>query len=95
MNKLNCKLLCLLGVITFNSLAQDDQSAESFKIHGFVAQGVIDVDGSNFVSDEDGLSLELTEIGLNTSYKFADDFRFAAPLEQSRSNSAIKGHVAP
>jgi hypothetical protein len=78
MNKLNCKLLCLLGVITFNSLAQDDQSAESFKIHGFVAQGVIDVDGSNFVNDEDGLSLELTEIGLNTSYKFADDFRFAA-----------------
>jgi hypothetical protein len=78
MNKLNCKLLCLLGVITFNSLAQDDQSAESFKIHGFVAQGVIDVDGSNFVNDEGGLSLELTEIGLNTSYKFAEDFRFAA-----------------
>ena len=78
MNKLNCKLLCWLGLITFNSLAQDNHSAEPFKIHGFVAQGVIDVDGSNFVNNDGEISLELTEIGLNTSYKFADDFRFAA-----------------
>ena len=62
MNKLNYKLLCLLGLITFNSLAQDDHSAEPFKIHGFVAQGIIDVNGSDFVNDEDGLSLELLKL---------------------------------
>lgn len=78
MNKINYKLLCLSAVIAFSTLAQDDNSAEPFKIHGFVAQGVIDVDGSNFVNNNGELSLELTEIGLNTSYKFADDFRFAA-----------------
>ena len=78
MNKMNWKLICLSASITFNTFAQDEHSAEPFKVHGFVAQGVIDVDGSNFVNDDGKPSIKLTEIGLNTSYKFSDDFRFAA-----------------
>ncbi|MBA6264000.1 hypothetical protein [Colwellia sp. Bg11-12] len=78
MNKVNYKLICLSALLTCNVIAQDDHSAEPLKIHGFVAQGVIDVDGSNFVNDDGELSLKLTEIGLNTSYQLSDDFRFAA-----------------
>jgi len=78
MNKMNTKLIFLSVLLTFNVVAQDEQSAKAFKIHGFVAQGAIDADNSNFVNDDGELSFELTEIGLNTSYKFSDNFRFAA-----------------
>lgn len=78
MNKMIYKLICVSALIAFNTIAQEGHSPEPFKIHGFVAQGVIDVNGSNFVNNDGELSFELTEIGLNTSYKFADDFRFAA-----------------
>jgi hypothetical protein len=78
MNKVNYKLICLSALLTFNVIAQDDHSAEPLKIHGFIAQGVIDVDGSDFVNNDGELSLKLTEIGLNTSYQLSDDFRFAA-----------------
>jgi len=78
MNKMSYRLMCLSALFTFNAIAQDDYSAEPLKIHGFVAQGAIDVDGSNFVNNDGELSFKLTEIGLNTSYQISDDFRFAA-----------------
>lgn len=68
----------LSALLSVNAIAQNDNSAEPLKIHGFVAQGAIDVDGSNFVNDDGELSFKLTEIGLNASYQIADDFRFAA-----------------
>ena len=54
--------------------------SQNFQLHGFISQGLIDVDGSNFVSDEGGLSAELTEIGLNASYQLSKSFRFAGQL---------------
>jgi hypothetical protein len=78
MSKMSCKLICLSLLLAFNAVAQYDRSAEPLKIHGFVAQGVIDVQDSNFVNNDGGLSLRLTEIGLNASYQMAEDFRFAA-----------------
>lgn len=50
---------------------------DDVQIHGFVAQGVIDVDGSDFVSVDQGVSFKLTEIGLNASYQFTPDVRLA------------------
>jgi len=78
MNKYRHAFICLSALLTFSVHASDDKSANPLKIHGFVAQGVIDVDGSNFVNDDGELSTKLTEIGLNTSYQLSDDFRFAA-----------------
>lgn len=78
MNKMSCKVICLLALLTFNVQAQEGHFADPLKIHGFVAQGVIDVDNSNFVNDDGEISLKLTEIGLNTSYQLSDDYRFAA-----------------
>jgi len=55
------------------------ESANSkLQVHGFIAQGIIDVNGSNFVNDDGELSFELTEIGINASYQFSPDIRFAS-----------------
>ena len=78
MNKYRYAFLCLSVLYTFNALAGDEKSADPLNIHGFIAQGVIDVNGSNFVNNDGELSTKLTEIGLNTSYQLSEDFRFAA-----------------
>lgn len=78
MNKYSSGVICFSALLTFSTLAQEDNFADPLKVHGFVAQGVIDVDDSNFVNDDGDLSIKLTEIGLNTSYQLAEDFRFAA-----------------
>jgi hypothetical protein len=50
---------------------------EKLQVHGFVAQGVINADNSNYINNDESLSLELTEVGLNASYQLNDDFRIA------------------
>ncbi|WP_286234496.1 hypothetical protein [Thalassotalea sediminis] len=47
------------------------------QLHGFIAQGLIDVDGSNYVNDDEKISTELTELGINASYQFSDRLRFS------------------
>jgi len=60
-----------------NTQANKVGGVEDIQVHGFIAQGIIDVNGSDFVSDEQGISLELTEIGLNASYQLTSDIRLA------------------
>jgi len=63
--------------------AQDDKSSlnsQDFQLHGFIAQGIIDVDGSDFVNDDGSVSTELTELGLNASYQLNNKFRFAGQV---------------
>ena len=45
--------------------------------HGFIAQGLIDVNGSDFVNNNEKVSVELTELGINTSYQLSSKFRVA------------------
>jgi hypothetical protein len=52
-------------------------NASEVKINGFVAQGVIQANDSNFVSDDTEVSLKLTELGFNSSYRINSDFRVA------------------
>jgi hypothetical protein len=52
-------------------------SSDDFQLHGFLSQGLIDVDGSDFVNDDGNISTELTEIGLNATYKLNSRFRLA------------------
>ncbi len=77
-------LATLVVVLSVNSLHATENesftSTQQFQLHGFLSQGVIDVNGSDFVNDDGELSTELTELGLNASYQFNDKFRFAAQL---------------
>jgi hypothetical protein len=52
-------------------------SAEELKVHGFVAQGIIQAQDSNFVQNDGDVSLKLTEVGLNASYKINNQLRVA------------------
>lgn len=56
------------------ALAQENRALQ---IHGFISQGVIEANGSDFVNDDESLSFELTEIGINASYQLADTLRLA------------------
>ncbi|MFQ3276411.1 MAG: hypothetical protein ACI9VO_000421 [Colwellia sp.] len=63
--------------------AEDNKTysnSQDFQFHGFISQGIIDVNGSDFVNDDGELSTELTEIGLNASYQLSDDFRLAGQV---------------
>jgi len=68
-------ILCHLCIAI--SLSAAEVKNESLQVHGFVAQGVIDANNSNYINDDENISLELTEIGLNASYQLDDDFRIA------------------
>lgn len=53
---------------------------QNFQLHGFISQGLIDVDGSNFVNDDESLSAELTELGLNGSYQLSSNLRLTGQI---------------
>jgi len=55
-------------------------TSQDFQLHGFISQGLIDVNGSDFVNDDGELSAELTEIGLNASYQLTSKFRLAGQV---------------
>ena len=55
-------------------------NAQDFQLHGFISQGLIDVNGSDFVNDDGELSTELTELGLNASYQLTNTLRFAGQV---------------
>ena len=73
---LNWSFYLTVFLLISNSVFSQDASS-SLQVHGFAAQGIIDVDGTNYVSDEQGTSLNLTEIGLNASYQYSDNLRFS------------------
>jgi hypothetical protein len=62
-----------LGLI-FQSFCVD---AESLKINGFIAQGIIQAEDSNFVTDDGDVSVKLTEVGVNSAYRISPTFRVA------------------
>ena len=75
MKKLS-RLLFLLGA-TQTSLAVQ-AATNDWTWHGFVSQGIIQVNDSNFVDEDDDASFKLTEIGINTAYQVKPNFRIAA-----------------
>jgi hypothetical protein len=60
--------------------AKDQSNAHDFQLHGFLSQGLIDVNGSDFVNDDGDLSAELTEIGINATYKINSKLRLAGQV---------------
>lgn len=74
------KNLLLLTVIFCFFSIKTIASEQNFQLHGFVSQGLIDVDGSNFVNDDGTLSAELTELGLNASYHLTSTLRLTGQV---------------
>jgi len=72
LRKYSLTLLTLFFTV-FSTLADD----HNFQVHGFIAQGIINVNGSDFVNDDEELSTELTELGLNSSYRINNNIRLA------------------
>ena len=68
-----------LVLVTTDLYAAEDMDPD-LQIHGFIAQGIIKVDGSNFVNDDGELSAELTEVGLNVSYQLNSLFRLTGQV---------------
>jgi len=68
------KVLVILGLIASSNLIAQENNRK-LQIHGFIAQGVIDVNGSNFVNDSKDPTFKLTEIGLNASYQYSTNLR--------------------
>jgi len=75
------KLFFVLVFVALSLLAINVKAAEQdFQFHGFIAQGLIDVNGSDFVNDDGDLSTKLTEIGFNASYQINDSLRLAGQV---------------
>lgn len=74
-----CKyiLIGLLVMLSSNAAIADETNSQALQFHGFIAQGMIDADGSNYINTDEALSFELTEIGINASYQLSSDLRVA------------------
>lgn len=76
MAKLLFTLFCTILLCSFVAEAKE----ENLQYHGFVAMGLIDVDGSDFVNDDGSLSTELSEFGFNASYRLNSKVRLAGQV---------------
>lgn len=73
------KLVLLLCSVVWSASAEQAVNRD-WQVHGFVAQGLINVNGSNFVNNNGDLSAELTEVGINASYQLFDKVRLSGQL---------------
>lgn len=75
---MNIFRLVLFVALLVSSLANVQNAfADDFKWRGFISQGLIQADESNFVDDHKDVSLRLTEVGVNASYRLNPKFRIA------------------
>ena len=85
------KVVIALLLTLPSAYAQNDKN-QDWQVHGFLAQGLIYVDGSDFVNDDGELSAELTEIGLNASYRLSESIRLTGQVVYlDGGNRYIKG----
>lgn len=76
MTKLLYVLCTMFSFVVVNVTAAE----KDFHYHGFIAQGLIDVKGSDFVNDDGAISPKLTELGLNSSYQLSANIRLAGQV---------------
>lgn len=69
-------LITTLCVFSVTGKAVEQQ----LQLHGFAAQGLIDVHGSDFVNDDGALTSKLTEVGINASYQLNNNLRLAGQV---------------
>jgi len=78
--RIKMRTLLILNMTSVGLMMSGYCQGENFQVHGFAAQGIIDVNGSNYVNDDGALSTELTEIGLNASYSLTQTLRLAGQI---------------
>ena len=71
-------LLATIGALVLTMATSWAKPARDLQVHGFISQGVAKSSGSDFVNDEQDISHELTEVGVNASYQINDNLRLAA-----------------
>jgi len=69
--------LCLLLLL---SLSCSELYADEVQWHGFVSQGLIQAPETNFVNLDDSISAELTDLGMNMSWRLSDKYRLAGQV---------------
>ncbi|MGP9800094.1 hypothetical protein [Rheinheimera sp. NSM] len=74
------KLLVRTLVLTVLMLQSSVTLAEDFVWQGFVAQGLIRADDSNYINNSGKTSAALTELGLNGRYSVAADWHLAGQV---------------
>lgn len=79
-NTLMEKLFFVLFTTLYLLVVNVEAAEQNFQYHGFVAQGLIDVSGSDFVNDDGALSPKLTEVGINASYQLNANLRLAGQV---------------
>lgn len=72
--------LVILTTVFYLFALNVEASEQNFQFHGFAAQGLIDVDGSDFVNNDGSLSPRLTELGINGSYQLSSTLRLAGQV---------------
>ena len=65
-----------LWFASFNTFA----SSSDFSWHGYISQGVTQSKDSSFITDNDDVTGELTEIGLNGYYQLAENISIAGQI---------------
>lgn len=65
------------ALIALMSLSSNAVANEKFEFHGYLSQGLVLDDDSGFITDESGVSFELTEVALNATYQISDVLRVA------------------
>lgn len=88
-----CFVIVLCHLCLAFTLSASEVNNKSLQVHGFVAQGVIDASGSNYINDDENLSFELTEVGINASYQLNDTFRIAG--QAVYLNGGNRYHAGP
>jgi len=73
-------LVCAQLLMLTTDLCAEEEIDPDLQIHGFIAQGIVKADGSNFVNDDGELSIELTEVGLNGSYQLTSSVRLTGQV---------------
>lgn len=80
MRKLSAYTL-LSGLVCLSANAATvDIFDRDLQVHGFLSQGVINSEDSDFVNDDKNTSFELTEVGINASYQISPTLRAAGQL---------------
>jgi len=84
-------IIVCINFLIFTAQAQDT-TQNKWQIHGFIAQGLMGVNDSSFVNDDGKISAELTEVGINGSYKLNDSVRLTGQLVYlDGGNRYVKG----
>lgn len=73
----NKRLLVLVTpLLLFVTAAQ----AEPVSVHGFLAQGITQANGSNAINDDGDLSTALTELGINAKWNIYSRLKLSGQL---------------